>query len=99
MAINVESLELNRVYNFTPPEGEYPKCYGKCLLSRKNGSMLGLTQQEDDKFPHDVKFDARGVPERYDEKGIRTYDGTGEYKSREVGKQGWVRFSSFVTIE
>lgn len=90
--MTISELKPSHVYQFTPPKGEYPPCYGKCTVVKINGNMVGLQQLEDKTNPHEIKHDARG--ERPKDKDNKIID-----IPREIGKQRWVHFSSFERIE
>jgi hypothetical protein len=95
---SLAGLEVNRIYQFTPPEGEYPSCQGRCTVMRINGNMIALKQEEDKKNPNHIGYDAAGRQKKtvaFDHADYKT----APLPPREVGKIAWVHFNSFATIE
>jgi len=97
--LSYKQLE-QKVYNFIPPQGEYPPCYGICeILNKQNGdgTMVHLRQIEDEQNPIEMWHDATGHP------GKLVDDGTGKKVRvdvpREIGKERWVKYDSFEHVE
>lgn len=90
-----------KIYNFIPPEGEYPPCYGICrVLNKQNGfgTMLHLEQLEDPKNKLDMWHDATGYPGK-----LVPSEEPGKMKRidvpREIGRKRWVKYDSFFAVE
>lgn len=83
--LNISQLQVGQLYNFIPPEGEFPPAFGKCTLLYKNGNQVALRQEADAANPYQCLYNSKG-------------ENKPEPRRKGEASQRWVMFASFAEV-